>query len=133
MRAALSVAVGLAIGVTPLWGLHWAIVLAVCVPLRLDAPIAFLASNISLPFIAPFITLGEIEMGALVVRGHLLALDVEAVKANGVGAFVFELVVGTVAMAIACAAIGGAITYAIARVRWRARSRGRAAEPRPGG
>ena len=118
-RAAASVAVGLAIGVTPLWGAHWAIVLAVCVPLRLDAPIAFLASNISLPFIAPFLTVAEIEIGAWVRTGHAIAIDRDEIRAHGVGAFVAELAIGTALLAPAIAALGGAIAYAL--VAWRRR------------
>jgi uncharacterized protein (DUF2062 family) len=119
-RAAASVAVGLAIGVTPLWGVHWAIVLAVCVPLRLDAPIAFLASNISLPFIAPFLTFAEIEIGAWVRTGHAIAIDREEIRAHGAGAFVAELAIGTALLAPVTAAVGGAIAYAL--VAWRRRS-----------
>ena len=122
-RAASSVAVGLAIGVTPLWGAHWALVLAVCVPLELDAAIAFLASNVSLPFIAPFLTFAEIEIGAWLRTGHALPLDVEAVRANGVGGFLAELAIGSVVLAIALASLGFAVTYGlVARKRRRAES-----------
>jgi len=62
------VAVGLIIGMTPVFGLHWLIVIGVCVPLRLDAGVAYLAANISLPFIAPFITFAELETGAFVLH-----------------------------------------------------------------
>jgi uncharacterized protein (DUF2062 family) len=115
-RAAASVAVGLAIGVTPLWGLHWAIVLVVCVPLRLDAAIAFLASNISLPFVAPFLTLTEIEIGSWARTGHGVALDAQEIRAHGVGAFAAELGIGTAIFAPAIAAVGGAIAYAVVRL-----------------
>ena len=122
-RAASSVAVGLAIGVTPLWGAHWAIVLAVCVPLELDAAIAFLASNVSLPFIAPFLTFAEIEIGAWLRTGRALPLDVEAVRKSGVGGFLAELAMGTVVLAIAMASLGFAVTYAfVAFKRRRAKS-----------
>jgi uncharacterized protein (DUF2062 family) len=123
-RAAWSVAVGLAIGVTPLWGVHWAIVLAVCVPLELDAAVAFLASNVSLPFIAPFLTFAEIEIGAWLRTGRALPLDVDAVRASGVGAFVGELALGTVVLAIALAALGFAVTYGL--TTWKRRRAKRA-------
>jgi uncharacterized protein (DUF2062 family) len=94
-RAALSVGVGLAVGVTPLYGLHLPIVVAICVPLRLDAPLAYLAANISLPFIAPFLSLAEIEIGAWLRTRHLLPLDVDTVRTHGFRAFMGELVLGT--------------------------------------
>ena len=116
MRAALSVAVGLAIGVTPLWGFHFWLVLAVCVPLRLDAPIAYLAANISLPFIAPFLSFAEIEIGARVLNGAWLELSTEAVRAHGFASFLREIVVGTVIFSPSVAVVGGVITYGVLSV-----------------
>jgi uncharacterized protein (DUF2062 family) len=118
------VAIGLAIGMTPLWGVHWAIVLLVCVPLRLDAPVAFLASNISLPFIAPFLTFAEVGAGHLLRTGGWPAIDVDTLKRTGVGGFLWDLVVGTALLAPAVGALGGIVTSAC--VRWR---RGRAVDP----
>jgi uncharacterized protein (DUF2062 family) len=118
-RAAASVAIGLAIGVTPLWGVHWLIVLAVCLPLRLDAGVAFLASNISLPFIAPFITFAELEVGSRIVRGAWLAMKPEDVKALTFSSFVSELLVGTLLVMIASSGAGAFLTWTI--VRWRRR------------
>ncbi len=121
-RAAASVAVGLAIGVTPLWGVQWLLVLAVCVPLRLDAPVAFVASNISLPFIAPFLTLGEIEVGAWVRTGSGVALDVATVKAHGVAAFAGELGIGVAVFAVGSAIVGGGVAYTVASLARRRRA-----------
>ncbi len=115
MRAGLSVAVGLAVGLTPLYGLHLFVVLLVCLPLRLDAPLAYLAANISLPFVSPFIVLGEIEVGAWFRGGHAVTLDVDAVRAHGAGPFLVDLVVGTAIVAPLAALFGGAVTYRIAR------------------
>jgi uncharacterized protein (DUF2062 family) len=123
-RAAASVAVGLAIGVTPIWGLHWAIVLGVCLPLRLDAGVAYLASNVSLPFIAPFITVAEIEVGARVLRGAWLHMTTDELRQTRLRDFLGEVALGTVVVAIGAAAGGGALTYLL--VAWR-RARARAA------
>jgi len=119
-RAAGSVAVGLAIGVTPLWGAHIFLVLAVCVPLRLDAPLSYLAANVSIPPIAPFLTFAELEIGAYAVTGVPLAMDLATVKAGGAMQFVRELAVGTAIFSPAVAAVGGALTYGFARMRRRA-------------
>ena len=123
-RAALSVGLGLVIGMTPAFGLHWLIVIAVCVPLRLDTGVCYLAANISMPFIAPFITFAEIEMGALLLHGHFMAMSPSDLKATGIGALVAELVIGTLVVAPAGGAVGGSLAYAF--VSWRRRRRGRA-------
>ena len=120
-RAALSVGLGLVIGMTPAFGLHWLIVIAVCVPLRLDTGVAYLAANISMPFIAPFITFAELETGALVLHGHFLSIAPSEVKNMALRTLAAELVVGTAVVAPAGGALGGALTYAI--VAWRRRRR----------
>ena len=132
-RAAFSVAVGLVIGMTPAFGLHWLIVIAVCVPLRLDTGVAYLAANISLPFIAPFITFAELETGALVLHGKLLPLAPSEVKNMALGTLAAELIVGTAIVAPAGGALGGAITYALVAWRWRRRAKNKPeVEPRAG-
>jgi uncharacterized protein (DUF2062 family) len=120
-RAAASVAIGLAIGVTPLWGVHWLLVLAICVPLRLDGGVAFLASNVSLPFIAPFITFAELEVGSLLVRGHWLGMTAAEARSIVLTTVLAEVGVGTLVMMVGSAIVGGALAYAM--VAWRRRAR----------
>jgi len=120
MRAALSVAVGLAVGTTPLYGLHLTIVLAVCVPLRLDAALAYLAANISLPPVIPFLLLAEIEVGSLVRTGHTLALTALEASVRASGELARELAVGTAIVAPSLGALGGVATWCIATLARRA-------------
>lgn len=130
VRAALSVAVGVAIGVTPVWGLHWALVLGICLPLRLDAGVAYLAANVSLPFFAPFITTAEIAVGARIVVGSWPEITPETVKTIEFRTVLRELVVGTAVVATVGAAALGGLTYAITALLRRAR-RTRATPPPP--
>ena len=118
MRAALSVAVGLLVGVTPLWGAHIFLVLAICVPLGLDAPVSYLAANISMPPLAPFLVLAEVDIGSWLLTGHAPWKDAETVWAMGVGRFARELVVGTLVFAPAMALLGGVATYAAVSLVW---------------
>jgi uncharacterized protein (DUF2062 family) len=113
MRAALSVAVGIAIGVMPLWGLHWLLVLAICLPLRLDAGVAYLAANVSLPFIAPFITTTEIAVGTRIVEGHWPQITPQMVHTIELRNVLGALIVGTGIVAVTGALMLGGITYAI--------------------
>jgi uncharacterized protein (DUF2062 family)/SAM-dependent methyltransferase len=110
-RAAASVAVGLAIGVTPLWGFHLPLVLAVCLLFRLDAAVAYLAANISIPIIAPFLTTAEVEIGAFLLTGQALPMDLALVRAHGAGLFMREIVVGTLVFSPSMALVGGTLTY----------------------
>ncbi len=70
MRAALAVALGLFVGSLPIFGLHTAIVLALCLWLRLDGALGWLASNISNPFFAPFLMTFEVGVGRRLRTGQ---------------------------------------------------------------
>ena len=48
----------------PLYGLHFPLCLAVCLPLQLDVVVAYLAANISNPLVAPFLVTAEVEIGS---------------------------------------------------------------------
>lgn len=106
-------ALGLLVGVTPLWGLHLWIILAIGLPLRLDVPIAYLAANISIPPILPLITIAEIELGSFVRTGAFVGIRRADLAARGVGTFLRDLWVGTAILGPALAAVGGAITYGV--------------------
>lgn len=113
-RTSLSVFVGLFIGALPLYGLHLPLCLAVCVPLRLDAVTAYLAANISNPFVAPFLLLAQLQTGALVLDGRLASLDraqLETLELSGVLGY---LVIGVPIVALALASVGAVVTRLVA-------------------
>jgi uncharacterized protein (DUF2062 family) len=116
-RAAAAVAVGLFIGCQPLYGLHLVLVLAICVPLRLDAVLSYLAANISNPFVAPFLIFGEVEAGAWLSTGHGVAFDVNRARAMGATGFARQLLVGGLAVGALLAALGFAVAWLIAARR----------------
>ena len=122
-RAGLSVAVGIAIGVMPLWGLHWLLVLAICLPLRLDAGVAYLAANVSLPFIAPFITTTEIAVGARLLEGYWPQITPQALETIDMRTVLGSLVLGTAIVAVTGAAVLGSLTYGITALVRRRRHR----------
>lgn len=123
LRAALSVGVGLFIGVTPLYGLHLLLVIAVCIPLRLDVPISYLAANISMPLISPFLSLAEVEIGSFVRSGAWRALSIDVIKREGLRPFLGDVVVGVAVLAPSIALVGGALTYVLARLGRRLREK----------
>lgn len=117
LLAASAVAVGLFIGCQPVYGLHWVLVLAVCLPLRLDAVLAYLAANISNPLLAPFLIVAEVETGAYVTTGRFVAFDVERARAMGATGFAQQLLVGSLLVGAALAGLGFAVAWAIASRR----------------
>jgi uncharacterized protein (TIGR03546 family) len=119
-RAALAVALGLFIGCQPLYGLHLLLVLAVCVPLRLDAVLSYLAANISNPLLAPFLVVGEVEVGSYLLTGRFASFDVAQARATGAAGFAKQLVVGSLVVGALLALLGFIISWLVARSRPRA-------------
>lgn len=62
-KKALSIALGVFIGLSPLWGFHTVIVLFLAIVLKLNKVIAFAFSNISLPPFIPFVFLASLTTG----------------------------------------------------------------------
>jgi uncharacterized protein (DUF2062 family)/2-polyprenyl-3-methyl-5-hydroxy-6-metoxy-1,4-benzoquinol methylase len=121
LRAASAVALGLFIGCQPVYGLHLALVLLVCLPLRLDAVLAYLAANISNPLVAPFLIFGQVQCGSYLLHGRFVAFDVEQARQLGAAGFAEQLLVGALLVGAALAGLGFAIAWLAAS--WRRRSR----------
>lgn len=116
-RLAAAVAIGLFIGCQPLYGLHFVLVLAVCLPLRLDAVLSYLAANISNPLFAPFLMFSEVEAGSWLLTGRFVSFDVEQARATGAAGFAQQLFVGSLAVGAGLAALGYGIAWLVASRR----------------
>ena len=114
-RAAGSVAAGLFIGSLPLFGLHFPLCVAVCVPLSLDLVTAYVAANISNPVFAPFLVAAEVQVGALILEGHFVPFSIEQARSTGVTGFVLQAAVGALALGTTLALVGAAVTAAVVR------------------
>ena len=114
VRAASAVALGLFIGCQPLYGLHFVLVLAVCLPLRLDAVLAYLAANVSNPLVAPFLIFSEVETGAYLTTGRFAAFDLAQARATGALGFARQLFIGGVAVGAVLALIGFGVAWLMA-------------------
>jgi uncharacterized protein (DUF2062 family)/2-polyprenyl-3-methyl-5-hydroxy-6-metoxy-1,4-benzoquinol methylase len=116
-RAALAVALGLFIGCQPLYGLHLVLVIAVCIPLRLDAVLSYLAANISNPLLAPFLIFSEVEAGAYLLTGRFVAFDVAQARATGAAGFASQLFIGSLVVGALLALLGFALAWLVASHR----------------
>jgi uncharacterized protein (DUF2062 family) len=127
-RAFWSIAVGLFVGVQPTPGLHLVVVLAVCVPLRLDAALGCVATNVSIPPFAPLLWLASVQIGERILTGRFAPLTVggmrEVVRTPGV--LLGALVLGSIVLGALLGAVGGSLAYVMARRR----SSGTPEEPR---
>lgn len=71
-KKTLSVMLGVFIGCAPFWGFQTALVFGSAIALKLNKPIAFLASNISIPPVFPFIILGSIKCGEWILNEKIV-------------------------------------------------------------
>lgn len=112
-RAALSVALGLFIGSQPIFGCHTPLVIAICLWFQLDAAVAWIASNVSNPFFAPFLMTGEVQVGAYLRRGSFLHLDQEVMRDGFqvISRFAGYLFLGSPFVGLALAGAGAALTF----------------------
>ena len=105
-KKALSIALGLFIGLSPFWGLQTLLVFGGAFLFRLNKPIAFAFSNISLPPFIPFILYLSVQIGIWVTGENLVFtldtiseqfLALKGLKTYLIGSFVLATVVSVTA------------------------------------
>ncbi|WP_179021027.1 DUF2062 domain-containing protein [Winogradskyella forsetii] len=112
-KKALSIALGIFVGITPLWGFHTIIVISLALLLKLNKTIAFAFSNVSLPPFIPFIVLGSFILGNIILGQNetysfaTITTDFEVLK------HLKTYIVGSFALATVSAVIAGLLSYII--------------------
>lgn len=110
-KKALSIALGLFIGLSPFWGLHTLLVLGLAFLFQLNKPIAFAFSNISLPPFIPFVLYLSIQTGVWITgEENFFALDGimdNLVALKGLKTYL----IGSFALATIVSLISGLISY----------------------
>lgn len=115
-----SVAIGLAIGLLPVYGLHGALVLLVCVPLRLDAVLAFAATMISNPLTFPLLVLAELELGEELL-GKSTSTVQQLMAGEGWLLAGKQILVGSGILAVVVGGLGWGLAWALVRY-WQRRA-----------
>lgn len=127
-RGAAAVALGLFVGCQPVFGCHLPIIVVLCLWLRLDALIAYVAANISNPLLAPAIITAEVEIGAYLRTGARPRFE-HALDRAAAFRFASDLAIGAPTFGLTLAAAGGAITFAVLSLAHRLRPDGKPPEP----
>ncbi|MEH6535267.1 MAG: DUF2062 domain-containing protein [Psychroserpens sp.] len=110
-KKAFSIALGVFIGLSPLWGLQSVIVIFLAIVLNLNKTIAFAFSNISIPPFIPFIFLASLYTGNFVLDiNHTYALndismDFEALK------HLKTYIIGSLSLAVVSSITLGILSY----------------------
>lgn len=118
-KKSLSVALGILIGMSPLWGFHTVLVLFLAVSFRLNTAIAFLFSNISIPPLIPFIVFGGLKTGSI-LTGEPLGISFEEINSGQeIVRHVKSYLAGSLVLAVAMAFITGFGTYVFLNIAGR--------------
>ncbi|MEP7116122.1 MAG: DUF2062 domain-containing protein, partial [Acidobacteriota bacterium] len=110
-RHAVAVGAGVFIGCTPLYGFHLPLSYAIALLLGVSRLTVYLAANISNPVMLPVLVLAEVQVGALLRRGHLHALTLSAIRSLDPWSFGLDLVAGALVVGTVLGGALGAVTY----------------------
>jgi len=108
---ALSIALGVFIGIAPFWGFQTAIVIFLAVVLRWNKVLAFAFSNVSIPPMIPFIIFGSLKLGGFFVEDTAkFSLDT-SVTLDHIKVHVTQYIIGSFVLATVAAILFGVGSY----------------------
>lgn len=114
----MSLAIGVFIGLSPLWGFHTLLGIGAAILFRLNKTITIIASNISLPPLIPFIIYFGHEVGALWFGKNAVHLHLENdITLQTIATSYFQYFIGSFTLAAIVAALLGLITHGL--LMWR--------------
>lgn len=116
-RRGAAVAVGVAVGLTPLYGFHLVLCVALAHLLGLSRLRTYLAAHLNNPLTLPFILWAELGLGHRLFTGRWPALSVDYFRQSGAVALSRDLVAGTALLALVLAPLFGAVAWLLARQR----------------
>jgi uncharacterized protein (DUF2062 family) len=115
-KVASAVGLGLFCGIAPIWGYQMVVAGTLAHLLRLNKAIALLASNISIPPIAPFILYGGLALGHWLLTGRSLEFSAEQMTRGHVLQYLWQFGLGSLLLGALVALIGALTTYGVVRL-----------------
>src|SRR5699024_5008039 len=110
-KKSFSIALGVLIGLSPLWGFHTVIVLFLAILFNLNKVIAFAFSNVSLPPFIPFIIFSGLKIGSWVLGEHFVLSFSEMDPSVEFVKYLKTYMVGSIILAVSGAVIAGFSGY----------------------
>ena len=122
-RLSLAIGLGVLIGVLPFYGLQMWIGLGAAVLARLNKPAVFLGTQISLPWVAPLLIAGSVEIGWWIFYGRFAELSLSSLHPRHLPSYFLPWLVGSLVLGLALGAIAFGLSYIIvSRMRRRGES-----------
>lgn len=108
---ALSIALGVFVGIAPFWGFQTAIVIFLAVVLRWNKVLAFAFSNVSIPPMIPFIIYGSLKVGGLFVEDTAKFSLSTPITLDHIKLHVVQYLIGSFVLATVAAILFGVGSY----------------------
>lgn len=112
LRITAAVALGVFMGIVPIWGYQMLTTLFLAHLLRLNKVIALVAANISIPPVMPFLLYASYLTGCL-VTGRPAELPIGGFSLENVKSVLGQYLVGSIIFAAACSIVAGLITFVL--------------------
>jgi glycosyltransferase involved in cell wall biosynthesis len=110
-KKALSIVLGVFIGLSPIWGFHTITVLALAVMFKLNKVIAFAFSNVSFPPFIPFILYASLKLGSFITGEELVFSMDEMTENYGFLTHLKTYLIGSITLASLAAVLLGLLSY----------------------
>jgi SAM-dependent methyltransferase len=110
-----GVGIGVFVGCSPLWGIHFPLCVILATIFRLNRMIVYAAAYVGNPLTAGPILFGEIQLGHRILHGAWLSVTLADVKTLGVLGIFTNLLVGSVVLGVALGAVLGGASWLVAR------------------
>jgi len=109
-KISLSVALGVFMGIVPVWGYQMIVAFFLAQLFKLNKTITLIASNISIPPMIPFILFGSVGMGAFLL-GRPVMISWHAISFSTVKHYLIQYIVGSCVLALVCAVVVGVASW----------------------
>ena len=111
-QEAWAIGLGIAVGFSPLIGLHLGMCIALGWLFGLNRLKLYLAANLVNPLIMPAVLFMEVQLGSWLRRGDTYALSMDAFSSMDPWHFGFDLLLGGMVLSIVGGLVAGGLTYA---------------------
>ncbi len=113
LKKSLSIALGVFIGLTPLWGFHTILSIFLAVVFKLNKVISFAFSNVSFPPFIPFIIYGSLKIGGFIL-GKKGGFQLNQIDSDfDITAHLLQYVIGSFILATGLSILFGIFGYII--------------------
>ena len=109
-KKALSIALGIFIGLCPLWGFHTVIVIFLAILFKLNKVISFAFSNVSLPPFIPFVLYASFKVGQFVL-GEEFSFSMQEITQEAAFKHMEIYIIGSLALSVFSALTIGFLAY----------------------